>query len=232
MKRLSSLVIAAGLVAAGPAHAQVTATASANNPNFTTANPVNNGTYSKLSFYSDFSANSSRFSPSLFYATSDTPNYNVAPAGDTTRYAFVAPNPVTGAPGNTPSVFSTAGLDPFDTVSLLWGSIDSFNTVSFLSGSTVLKAFSGSDFYTGAARNGLDTRYVSFRLDPSLVGQVTGISFASNGANAFEFDNFALGSAVPEVTTWAMMILGMGMTGGAMRRWRLRRRVNFVMVRA
>lgn len=227
--RLSSLVVAAGLFAAGSAHAQVTATASGNNPNFMTANPYNNGAYSKLSYYSDFSTDASGFSPSLFYSTGNTANYSVAPAGDTTRYAFVAPNPVTGGPGNTPSVFSTAGLEPFDTVSLLWGSIDGFNTISFLSGATTLASFDGSQFYGAASQNGLETRYVTFKIGPAFVGQVTGIRFASSGANALEFDNFALGSAVPEATSWAMMIVGLGMTGAALRQSKARRRVNFVL---
>jgi hypothetical protein len=230
--RLTSLALAAGLLVAGPAHAQITATASGNNPNFVTANPVNNGTYAKIAYYTDFTADAMRFNPSLFYATGSTMGFNAAPVGDTTRYAFAAPNPVTGGPGNTPTVFSTSGLDAFDTVSLLWGSIDGFNTISFLTGSTVVGKFDGSSFFNTPAENGLDTKYVTFKIDSSLVGKITGISFASNGANALEFDNFALGSAVPEPLTWALMILGLGMTGGTLRRWRMRRRVNFVIVRA
>ena len=47
----------------------------------------------------------------------------------------------------------------------------------------------------------------------------TSVTFSSTG-NSFEVDNLAVGGAVPEPATWAMMIVGFGLVGGAMRRSR------------
>jgi hypothetical protein len=49
---------------------------------------------------------------------------------------------------------------------------------------------------------------------------VTQVVFSSSG-NSFELDNIAVASAVPEPATWAMMIVGFGVAGGALRRRRL-----------
>ena len=45
---------------------------------------------------------------------------------------------------------------------------------------------------------------------------VTSVVFASS-QNSFEFDNIATVSAVPEPATWAMMIMGFGLAGSAVR---------------
>ncbi len=53
----------------------------------------------------------------------------------------------------------------------------------------------------------------------AATGTSTTLSFASNSAGAFgaALDNVSV-SAVPEPATWAMMLLGIGLIGGAMRR--------------
>jgi hypothetical protein len=48
---------------------------------------------------------------------------------------------------------------------------------------------------------------------------ITGFSLSSS-RNSAEIDNLAVGSAVPEPTTWAMMLVGFGAVGFAMRRGR------------
>ena len=45
----------------------------------------------------------------------------------------------------------------------------------------------------------------------------TSVTFSSTG-NSFEVDNLAVGGAVPEPATWALMMLGFGGMGFAMRR--------------
>jgi hypothetical protein len=40
----------------------------------------------------------------------------------------------------------------------------------------------------------------------------------SSGTNAFELDNLIFGSSAPEPATWAMMIVGFGAAGVALRR--------------
>ncbi len=55
-------------------------------------------------------------------------------------------------------------------------------------------------------------------------GTITNIAFASNEYNAFgaALDNVSISSAVPEPSTWAMMILGFGTAGGMIRSSRRR----------
>jgi hypothetical protein len=45
---------------------------------------------------------------------------------------------------------------------------------------------------------------------------VSSLKFSQVGQPAFEFDNIS-GVAVPEPTSWALMIMGLGFAGGAMR---------------
>lgn len=64
-------------------------------------------------------------------------------------------------------------------------------------------------------------------LSPSFLGFVSNTPFTLvtfttptvGGSNdQFGIDNVTVGGAVPEPATWAMMILGMGVVGYAMRR--------------
>ena len=100
-----------------------------------------------------------------------------------------------------------------------WGSIDGFNTltVNTLLGNTYTivpgtvtfpNAANGNQFSPGT--NGLFT----FKLGND---RVTSLTFASGG-NSFELDRLAISGAVPEPATWALMIMGFGAVGGAMRR--------------
>jgi hypothetical protein len=89
--------------------------------------------------------------------------------------------------------------------SFFWGSVDAYNTI-------VVDTTGGNTIFTGADLPGvLDTgcqtstdcnRYVTFT---DITGSnITGFSMSSS-SNSFEITNI---SAVPEPTTWAMMILG------------------------
>lgn len=98
-----------------------------------------------------------------------------------------------------------------------WGSVDSYNTLTIHSNMADIVLVPGTPAFPDAAdgnqvlpgTNGL------FRVngDP---GQIfTGITLAS-GSNSFEIDDLAIGP-VPEPATWAMMIMGMGFMGMALR---------------
>lgn len=98
-----------------------------------------------------------------------------------------------------------------------WGSIDYFNTLTIHSNQGDIVIVPGSASFPNAAdgnqvaagTNGL------FRVDGG-VGQVfSGITLHSD-QNSFEIDNLAIGS-VPEPASWAMMIMGMGFMGMALR---------------
>ncbi|WP_133364907.1 PEPxxWA-CTERM sorting domain-containing protein [Qipengyuania sediminis] len=98
------------------------------------------------------------------------------------------------------------------------GSADDYNSV------TIFFAGGGSQTFTGAQLNppgpatgNQNIAATNGRVRINSYGQAfTSARFTSTG-NSFEFDNLATG-AVPEPGTWAMMILGFGAIGGALRR--------------
>jgi hypothetical protein len=102
--------------------------------------------------------------------------------------------------------FGPAGISSF---SFDASTIDSYNMLSlaFLDGT--FQSFSGAG-YTGPIK-----ARAQFTADPGQ--RIAGITFASSG-NSFEIDNLAVSAAVPEPATWALMILGFGVVGAAMRR--------------
>jgi hypothetical protein len=126
--------------------------------------------------------------------------------------------------GGNATLQSTMG---YSLVSFFLGSIDTFNGVQILSTTgAVIAQFTGSDFVIPA--NGdqdlpSTNRRVTYTTSAgdTLIG---GIRFTSGG-NATEVDNVVF--AVPEPSTWAMMLAGFGMIGLAMRSRRRRTNVVF-----
>jgi hypothetical protein len=137
------------------------------------------------------------------------------------QYAQPAPvsplNAYQAVQGNGVSTFSfTNALGVF---SFYWGSIDTYNKIEFLRGDgTLVQTFTGAAF--AAPANGNQTasatnRRVTFGFTGAEA--VKQVRFSNSPqTNAFEFDTLAI-AAIPEPTTWAMMILGFGLIGGAMR---------------
>ncbi|MBU0801782.1 MAG: choice-of-anchor C family protein [Alphaproteobacteria bacterium] len=64
--------------------------------------------------------------------------------------------------------------------------------------------------------------WTNYQYSFVATGASTTLSFASQDATSFgaALDNVSVTAAVPEPATWAMMILGFGLVGGAMRRRR------------
>jgi hypothetical protein len=139
------------------------------------------------------------------------------PFGSTGNYFAVGPS--TGSPG----LIDLTAIGDIVNISLLWGSVDTYNTLEFLDGSmNVLQAFVGNDIFNPAngARNDPNTNpVVLFNLTG---GDVSAFSYLrlSSSENAFEIDNIAVNSGVPEPATWGMMLLGFLGIGAAMRRRR------------
>ncbi|MBB6122478.1 PEPxxWA-CTERM sorting domain-containing protein [Sphingobium subterraneum] len=109
--------------------------------------------------------------------------------------------------------------------SFVLGSLDQYNSLELLFSSGPSTLLSGSQIVNGlGVASGSQTSIgsngrVNYSVeagDPSIIGAI----FRSGG-NSFEFDNLAT-NAVPEPTTWAMMLAGFGAMGVALRR---RRRV-------
>jgi hypothetical protein len=128
-----------------------------------------------------------------------------APLGDVSQYLAVLRDPTAVA-----TLFVPSTITDF---SLFVGSIDSYNTLKFYNTSNALvSTFTGSQLQTTAGGN--ERGRFFFDLTGQNIGSVT---FGST-QNAFEIDNIA--ANVPEPGVWAMMLLGMGGLGYALRRRR------------
>ncbi|MBB4616653.1 PEPxxWA-CTERM sorting domain-containing protein [Sphingomonas abaci] len=104
----------------------------------------------------------------------------------------------------------------FQSISLFLGSIDAYNTVRVLSTTgAVLATYTGSQFVVPADGNQdvpRTNRRVTFFAG---AGESLGGLTLSSGSNSLETDNVVF--SVPEPSTWALMLIGFGMVGGAAR---------------
>ena len=113
--------------------------------------------------------------------------------------------------------------------SFVFGGLDSYNSVTLrfldlMTNTMVTQVRSGTQICGGAANVGCalgSTGRVTY--DFGGTGILTSVTFAS-ATPAFEIDQLA--SAVPEPAAWALMILGFGIVGSALRR-RRRTQVRF-----
>ncbi|MFZ0603741.1 MAG: PEP-CTERM sorting domain-containing protein [Roseiarcus sp.] len=137
-----------------------------------------------------------------------------SPLGDTTNYMAVLGG---GSEEIAYSSFNTS-------FGLYWGSVDTYNSLAFYSGSVLVATITGADLPLSA--NGGQTDYAS-----NAYVWITALPqfdrvFAASSSNAFEFDNIVAGSAttsfsaaVPEPSTWAMLLFGfVGLGYAAFRR--------------
>jgi hypothetical protein len=100
---------------------------------------------------------------------------------------------------------------------LYWGSVDTYNSLTFYDGNTSVATISGTDVAPPLAANGGQTDYASNGyVLISALPQFDRVVAASS-SNSFEFDNVVAGgtSAVPEPSTWAMLLLGFAGLGYA-----------------
>ena len=149
-------------------------------------------------------------------------NLYAQPYGSTGRYYAVGPST------QTPGTVLFGSLGAIYNLSFIWGSIDQYNSLTFtdaagnpLIGSqytwtgsqiaAMIPALANGNRST-ANTNPLVTFFFD-GLDPTLIGgmQMTSLQ------NAFEIDDIAV-NGVPEPGTWAMMLLGLGVVGFAIRR--------------
>jgi len=136
------------------------------------------------------------------------PNVSAPPPGDTSNYYTVLTN-------GSATLTSTKGLQHF---SFYLGSPDTFNFMTFTTVSGASFTLAGAEIWgaaTGDNGNQSWGRRVSYNFGADAVKS---IQFTSTG-NSFEFDSLA-GTAVPEPTTWALMIMGFGSVGAMVRRRR------------
>lgn len=146
------------------------------------------------------------------YAYMNTSNSNGAePQGDTSTYLSVMGG------GN----YKMLGTSAYNAVSLYWGSIDTYNFLDLLgqNGNVIATINSGTmqggNWANGSWTDGQTNRRVNISTDVAFYG----LNFRSN-TNSFEADNIKFQGAVPEPTSWALMVGGFGLAGAALRRRR------------
>jgi hypothetical protein len=142
--------------------------------------------------------------------TSPITDITARPMGSAGNFWSVGNNPASQVGPGVASFLS--GLSYFG---FLWGSPDAHNTVSFYDGQTLLGSFSGGAALDPADGNQAVAKY--FNVFAGADEQITRVTFASS-ANAFETDNHAFVSAVPEPETYAMLLAGLGLVGSLVRR--------------
>jgi hypothetical protein len=150
-----------------------------------------------------------------------------------------APNPYDGngyfGIGVSPASLTLAGANGamFSSISFFVGTLDSYNIVDLLdTAGNVIGSYNGVQMYdqngalppTGNIASSAINRRITFTgTNGTTYG---GIRFANSGKSnqAFEFDNVSftapVAAAVPEPATWAMMLIGFGAIGAAVRRRR------------
>jgi hypothetical protein len=149
---------------------------------------------------------------SAYLHTGSTGSVAAAPAGDTSQYQALGT-------GGSATIDFSGYSQQLKSLSVYLGSIDSYNTVEVLNrAGQVLKTITGNDL---PGQNGdwfasATNRRLYIEFNPSE--NVGALRFSSTGV-AFEFDSIGASVAgVPEPASWALMIGGFGVVGGAMRR--------------
>jgi PEP-CTERM motif len=139
--------------------------------------------------------------------------------------ANTAAKPAFNSTGNFGAVLAGGTYDitfaPTSIFSFVLGSLDSYNklTLFFASGGPVI--YNGAEINDGPVADGDQAGSgTNGRVTYTVTGStplITGARFESIGSNAFEFDDMAV-AAVPEPSTWMMMLLGFAAVGFSMRR--------------
>ncbi|MEM6858812.1 MAG: PEPxxWA-CTERM sorting domain-containing protein [Pseudomonadota bacterium] len=140
------------------------------------------------------------------------------PLGNNSNYISVPGNDVDGGNGDSAFIDLTQFTGDISLLGFDWGSIDTYNTLTLFTnvGSYV---FSGALFLPADGDRSDPATNRRFVFEANAGEFFTGIGLQSSRPSgpvqAMEIDNI---SAVPEPTTWLMLILGLFGVGAAMRR--------------
>ena len=136
----------------------------------------------------------------------------------------VADRPAFNSLGNYAAVLANGSYSVSfgisDIFSFVLGSVDTYNTLLLRYNDGTSQLFTGNQIKLGGMANGDQesmatngrVSYSTGAGDPFIIGATFG-----SGQNSFEFDNLAI-RAVPEPSTWLMMLMGFAAVGFGMRR--------------
>ena len=125
---------------------------------------------------------------------------NAQPFDDFTQYASIG----TSDTPQTATLVLAAGFQNY--VGLYWGSIDTYNLLKIHYADGTSESVTSVLFPILTPSNGDQTSLGSKYVNIFTTKDIASLTFYSE-SKAFEFDNLAV-AAVPEASTWAMMILG------------------------
>ena len=119
--------------------------------------------------------------------------------------------------GGTNAVFSFAG--GISRLGLDYGSADAYNSFQLFFADGTNQILSGQNIIDIGLADGNQTSTSTNGRLTFLAGTsaITGLTLTSSG-NSLEADTFGVIGAVPEPSTWAMMLIGFGAVGFSMRR--------------
>jgi hypothetical protein len=147
----------------------------------------------------DMSSNPGFGGDTVSFVTGSSPGLYATPFNDTTQFASVGTI-------TAPSTSTLLLGGSYNYIGLYWGSIDGYNslTITDASGDHVVNSANYASVLTPP--NGDQGIGGSLYINIFTDSAITKLTFFSN-QRAFEFDNLTV-AAVPEASTWAMMILG------------------------
>jgi hypothetical protein len=218
--RLVGVAAALAVFSASPASAAVIVTSVGGTPqaavsgsSYITFEDVSVGTFG------NFTSGGSNFTGTGLITNTTTlfPLTHAQPKFDTTHYLAIGSAIILPTPRTETLTLSS----DYTKFGFYWGSIDSYNSVTFYNNGSAVYSLSGSavpgvNLNANAESSNTRNRYVNFDFTGgSAFDQVV----FQTTFRTFELDNVALAgqvaipSAVPELSTWAMMLLGFGGVG-------------------
>lgn len=145
-----------------------------------------------------------------YVSSGSVANVQAEPLGNTGDYWVNYP---AGHGYAEPGTFDVSGLT---SLSFIWGSVDPSNVLKLFDvNNNLVQSWSGNDLLgdtSGSPTSANGNPLIKLVFAPGEAGR---LEFSTDQI-AFETGTFSLG--VPEPGTWALMILGFGLIGGALRR--------------